>query len=931
MGGVLRCPAVPHLEDVGRAENQHAMIKLRRWVSAMGALAVCCMSVAAPTAQANTPFVVQRTADGWLLRWSFASPEGAQRFASHRWQLPDNRELPYLAFLLAMTADALPEVRVKRLELQHLDAGAMSLPVVDCGVACPSNDATPVPDAPVRLEAAGIMRGVRMARVQVFPLLPTSQGWHFWLRGEVELLMPQRVAQFKSTAVMPPDPLLGVLQPHLLGGADATTAPPIPRGVLPAAVGNAPVRAFVEVAVPGWVQITRAMLDAAQFPVVSPHRLRLRRGSADVPMRWEGDADDDFEPGERLLFFAEPRFSRYADFDVWTLDVSAVPVPRMSMRAAPLEGLPLAPLEVAHVAEQNLVYTSDCACGRLPLLRDGDRWAWLALQRGQVATFTLALSPAPLASHPAELTVWMLGYTDPPADPDHRAQVWLNGVLLGESVWNGKQAVTATFTVSPGLLSASAVVTVALPGVAGISVEGMWVDALQVRYRISASDPPAQIGWGEAQPRAYQLPVANYLLDVTDPDQPQLIAPTQGISGVQFADPAHLPLPRRYALITQVVSPLRVRSPEPLNLAQGDYHIITHAHFAPALTPLIARRQAQGRRVVTQTVQAIYDHFGDGRPDPEAVRTYLAQRYFHDAPRPAYILLVGDGTLDPKRYRPTSPPTWLPPYLADVDPFLGETAADNRFVAVDGNDALPDMAIGRLPVNTLTEAQTVVAKILTHEDALVTGAHRRVLLVADNADAAGNFPAKASALAAAVPPTFTAVVAAMHTPAHFTETRQTLLNTWNSGAYVIAFWGHASPRQWAAERLFHRDDVASLRAASASPVVLGMSCFTARFQELQDALDETLLRATERGAVATWGSTGLSISSGHEPLAAGFIRALSDVGNARLGDAAFAGKAQLAAGSLHLDLLDTFTLLGDPAMPFNARFAREHYLPIVRR
>ncbi|MCS6847705.1 MAG: C25 family cysteine peptidase, partial [Anaerolineae bacterium] len=144
------------------------------------------------------------------------------------------------------------------------------------------------------------------------------------------------------------------------------------------------------------------------------------------------------------------------------------------------------------------------------------------------------------------------------------------------------------------------------------------------------------------------------------------------------------------------------------------------------------------------------------------------------------------------------------------------------------------------------------------------------------------------------------------------------------------FVGHASPRQWAAERLFHLDDVPSLAPAIAQPVVVGLTCYTGRFHELQNALDEALLRAPGRGAVGTWGATGLTISSGHDPLGREFVSVW--LAGGRLGEAALVGKLSLSAGGLYLDLLDTYVLLGDPTLLPNQRWAVQGtYLPIVRR
>ncbi len=45
--------------------------------------------------------------------------------------------------------------------------------------------------------------------------------------------------------------------------------------------------------------------------------------------------------------------------------------------------------------------------------------------------------------------------------------------------------------------------------------------------------------------------------------------------------------------------------------------------------------------------------------------------------------------------------------LDEVDPWVGETATDNHYVSVSGDDILPDMYIGRFPVKTATEAQII--------------------------------------------------------------------------------------------------------------------------------------------------------------------------------------------------------------------------------
>ncbi len=194
--------------------------------------------------------------------------------------------------------------------------------------------------------------------------------------------------------------------------------------------------------------------------------------------------------------------------------------------------------------------------------------------------------------------------------------------------------------------------------------------------------------------------------------------------------------------------------------------------------------------------------------------TILSQAYLTWNPRPLYVLLVGDGTSDPKRYQFFSLETVLPPFLADVDPWAGETAADNRFVTVDGGDNLPDMLIGRLPVNTLSELQTVVGKIVTYETSPPAGTwNQTMVFVADDANSGGNFPVLTkSVVETYLPPGFIAEQL-LYIPSTISagEIRDQLLETWQAGPGLVMYTGHSSILQWAVEKFIHYDDVVQLQ------------------------------------------------------------------------------------------------------------------------
>ena len=81
------------------------------------------------------------------------------------------------------------------------------------------------------------------------------------------------------------------------------------------------------------------------------------------------------------------------------------------------------------------------------------------------------------------------------------------------------------------------------------------------------------------------------------------------------------------------------------------------------------------------------------------------------------------------------------------------------------------------------------------------------------------------------------------------------------------------------------------------------------------------------------GSTGLGVATGHVSLQTGFYEAINQ-SQSNLGAATLAGKTKLAATGFHQDLLDTFTLFGNPALTMDfsvTSYSHQIYLPIVQR
>lgn len=875
---------------------------------------------------------------------------------------PGALRLPLTSALIAVPAGATPSLRILSAQTTVIPLPApLAVAPEPVGVIwdeeghpmgpayAPKSQTVRSPSSPVTLEDIGTVRGVRLARLTFYPALPEGERLRFYRHIRVEI----RFSGETWPGLTGDDPILAQVRRAVLNPPHAI---PTPSSAQPVAMTNPPQGgprgAFLEISRPGLYRVTYAQLAPLGLTSADPHSLHLFRGTEEVAYEWEGDEDNVFEDGESLLFYAEPRFSRWTRSDVYRLAVGETPGLRITSRSADPTDLPDGIPWVEEVFEENRLYTPDRFTPGIPPGRDGDRWTWDYLIGPATTPVTYSFSLSALNSdRPATLTLWPIGHTA----GDHRWDISLNGTFIGPVTWTGRTAVTATLPIPPAVLREGAnTLSVTRP-----ITEGAWLDAFAVRYARGLGSVGSAVTFGlppSPPAQAYTVALAASgpyrAYDVTDPLRPVRLSGFRVDGGrITLGDPSG-GSPRRYHAAAEgaIRAPDRIRpreDPGGLHTAGGatgaDVLIITHPAFADALRPLTDLRRSQGLTVTVANVLGIYDAYGDGRPDPEAIRRFIADAYANWNPRPVYVLLVGDGSFDPKQYRSESPPTFIPPYLLDVGPAGGETAADNRYVCVDGDDHLPDMLLGRLPVRSADEARAVVGKIVDYETrSLPGGWNAHVVLVADDPDGAGDFPALAEASASWVTDPFTVTrrycmgieSTRDDCDAEAPALRTALLGDWNRGALLIQYFGHSSWQQWARERFFHLDDLPALANSRRYPVVTEMTCFTGAFHRPEPTLDEALVTRPDAGAVVAWGPTGLGATTGHSRLAEGFSRAVFSDTVGTVGEAALAGKLNLSGAPSGDDLVDTFVLLGDPALRFYRTlvpWTAQIYLPLVCR
>jgi hypothetical protein len=289
----------------------------------------------------------------------------------------------------------------------------------------------------------------------------------------------------------------------------------------------------------------------------------------------------------------------------------------------------------------------------------------------------------------------------------------------------------------------------------------------------------------------------------------------------------------------------------------------------------------------------------------------------------------------------------MPPNLAWVDPWQGEVDSANLLAAVVGDDPMPDLMIARMPVNSAFELESIVNKIKTYESYPIQGWQRNFTYVADNPDDAGDFEAVAEKLITEyIDEGYLAHRIYLddyvdsgqcESNKQCPEATRDLINNINSiGAYFVNYIGHASIDSWANEQLLVDDDVILLDNETRLPIVLSSTCLDGYWiypnkigENERPSLIEVLLRAKGSGAVAAFSPTGLGVSTGHEYLQDGFYQAVFDDGIDILGEASMAAKMRLFLAGVHVDLLHTFTVFGDPALKLKPTVYYYLHLPTL--
>lgn len=560
-------------------------------------------------------------------------------------------------------------------------------------------------------------------------------------------------------------------------------------------------------------------------------------------------------------------------------------------------------------------------------IRSGRDWYWKELASGEGCEFTVVTrSPGTGGAR-----LRLAGYVTDGEGSQNLLRVSWNGAVVGQAKWSGRDHHIAQFT-APAVPAGINELTATL--FTGDRVLLDWFE-IETGHELAADrgeltfDAPDTAGAFSYRVRGFGE--APRIFAASSHGLRELLGGhyESADGAVVFGDSAAVP-GERYLVLTEA----RLRIPQSLEVVErpglpriqgAEYVVITHADFAEQARRLAAWRSADRRFGPAPTtavvdVGDVYEQFSGGLLDPTAIRNFLHEAALTWSPSPRYVVLLGDGSYDYRDNAALGWGQWIPPYEDR------ESTYDDWYARVEGGDDRPDLALGRLPVQTPEQARVVVDKLIDYDREPEPGSWRgRVLLVADdtyNADLPLQlepfFTADAESLATRYMPEGLDLdklyLVEYPLDGRFKPlARDALVASINRGAILLTWVGHGNARVFAHEHIFTvSTDVAALANGRRLPFVYTAASQMGVFDDpLRDSVPEALIKWPAGGAIGMVAATRVGFHGSNMDLARRFHERLFRSGRTQVP----VGQALLEAKRLsdaNPENVRRYSLFGDP-------------------
>lgn len=334
---------------------------------------------------------------------------------------------------------------------------------------------------------------------------------------------------------------------------------------------------------------------------------------------------------------------------------------------------------------------------------------------------------------------------------------------------------------------------------------------------------------------------------------------------------------------------------------EGELVIISPQEFLNQSNELAKWKESQGLKTKVVEIKSIYDEFNNGLKHPQAIKNFLTFAYKSWKVPPKYVILVGNTLWDFNNAEKRNIKDFMPTYYIQ-NPCFESYAYDNWYGCFNGS-MIPQIAVGRFPVSTAEQMNTIVDKIIKYESFTGEGDWRTNVHFVSNDEAL--FSDQIEFLDKAY---FTPIFKVTKE----TSAAETVLANY-TGSLFLSFYGKGDENFWIDKKVYTKDNLNLIQNVGyKSPVVFAASSKSALFDTNSEelTLGESWLLMPQKGAISYIGQTFTDDIYFEYPYYRKMMEWLLNNKDQRLGDA-FVGAMKNFNSD---DYSISTTLLGDPSL-----------------
>ena len=696
--------------------------------------------------------------------------------------------------------------------------------------------------------------------------------------------------------------------------------------------GTSPSPIKISVKEKGMFSVSYADIKSAGWEpnTLDPKKFQLKNRGDNVPILFFGEEDHSFDPGDYFIFFGEPVESdmthgntqtKFILKNVYWLYPSWDDAVRIEqIQKSPSTAESLQDFKETVRLEQDVIMRGEHIgyyfWENFPDYEDEER------EDPTSKNFSTNL-PGVNTEKESTLRVKVKGENNnPDLDPDHHAKVVVNDTFSDDVYIEGWSAYLYEGKIPSSVLTdGNNIITIANMLDLGPEEDLIrldWIEIEYSRYFIAQND---ELFFSVDNQTKYSITIDGFdnndvmIFDITDSLN------VTGITGfdisqvtngyaVTFGDQAEDE--KAYIALTSS----KFKTPQSIevdqtsdlkqNTNQADYIMITHEDFYDEIQRLASHRQNDGYEVKIVKIQDIYDEFNHGIMHPQAIKDFIDYAYNQWAPPvPSFVLLVGDGNSDATDRLTLGNKNFIPVKMGGV-------ASDTWFAQISGDDILPDMTLGRLPVKTNEHLKRIIDRIINYEQSSKEEWMRKALFVSGDE---GDYPY------------FLAMneqLADNYLPFNY---KTYFYNRWeenepsiiydriNFGKAFTVYSGHGNITTW--NGVISTSGFSALESNGKPTFLLTFNCLNGHFSNpLEEGFSEEFLRSPG-GALACFSPVALGYAFEHQAIAENLFDLLFVDNETVLGPAVMQAKTDAYLdGRISGDTFEQFIFLGDPATKF---------------